>query len=98
MKFKNLAVSVFAVSAVLSSAAFASGKNLVSCGWNGNDDSVTIREDAGGAMGVGRSYHGHGIELHVNTDGPGDQGYFKATLSIPSLGVKDEEFDCKIDQ
>src|SRR6185437_3735420 len=124
MTIKNLALLALALSSFgFTSGAFASGTNLVVCPWNGNDDAVTIRQDAGGELvalfsmvdhgteafkveaiapregvdGAGLVYRGRGIELQVNTDGLDDDGYFKSTLSIPSLSVKGEAFDCKVE-
>ena len=46
MKFSILAV----LGLLVSVSSFASGKNLVLCGWNENDDSLAIREDVGGQL------------------------------------------------
>jgi hypothetical protein len=61
MKFNFFAASVLFLSSI---SSFASGKNVINCGWNENDDQVTIRQDSGGQFVALFSILDHGTSAY----------------------------------
>jgi hypothetical protein len=84
-------------------SAFAEGTTLVACGWNENEDSLTLHQDTNGEIVALFSMIDHGtLVFEVKEVSPGVYASHELTfkvdggeLSIPSFNIHNEKFDCK---